>query len=217
MHKFGVHELNAVLRAISVRLEQEKTFLCELDGQIGDGDHGTTMAKGFGALVKTLCHDTKTDVTLADVFRHSASTFLNAVGATVGPLYSAAFTSAANAANNQTEIDMRDVLLLFIAFDEGIRNLGKAEVGDKTMVDVWAAVAHIAKTEHQSDRALESVFAEILETANRAATSTRTMVASKGRAAKLGERSLGHKDPGAVSAAIIVETFIATLSDPMRS
>lgn len=217
MRKFGVNELNSVLRAISVRLEQEKALLCELDGQIGDGDHGTTMAKGFNALVKALPHDTSANVKLADVFRRSADTFLNAVGATVGPLYSAAFTNAANSIGDQPDIDIRDVLMLFVAFDEGIRNLGKAEIGDKTMVDVWASTAHIARIDHQSDRPLESVFADIVENANRAAASTATMVASKGRAAKLGERSLGHKDPGAVSAAIIIETFIATLSDSSRS
>lgn len=209
--KFGAAELIIVFQALASRFDSESVFLCALDGEIGDGDHGTTMATGFSAVAKACNRIKASEASLADVLQLGAQSFLDEVGATVGPLYAAAFNHAGTQFGARSEIDFSETLQLFTYFAEGIQTLGEAEIGDKTMVDVWIPVSNAAKVSKDSDLCMDQIFDSISETSKRAASATRTLIASKGRAARLGERSLGHMDPGAVSASIIVETVATTL------
>lgn len=202
---FTASHLAGVFRTISARVDEASDQLCYLDGLIGDGDHGTTMALGFEAVVQHLLHEDLDNCSLSDLLRSSADHFLNAVGATTGPLYASAFRSAATALQDKTSLPMADAPQLMLAMAEGIAQLGKAQPGDKTMMDVWSPVAQHIRANLGAP--LQGIISEIRAIASDGMEMTKTMVASKGRAARLGERSLGHVDPGATSAVIIIGCF----------
>jgi dihydroxyacetone kinase-like protein len=213
MKKLAPADLLAILRAIASRLREEKDTLCDLDGEIGDGDHGTTMAQGFEAVAAAISDLDIGRITLADVFTTCARSFLDAVGATTGPLYASAFLHAAEFTANRTELPAEEAPLILCAFAEGIAHRGKARVGDKTMLDVWMPVCHRVQSARSSGEPLTELLPALTQIAEKGVEATMAMVASRGRSARLGERSLGHKDPGAASAAIIVACFTQTLQE----
>lgn len=185
--------------------------LCRLDGVIGDGDHGIAMSDGFAAASASI-DALPADATLADQFNTAAKGFLNAVGASSGPLYATAFMRAAKAAGARTAMPVAEAPALIVAMAEGIRSRGKAEQGEKTMIDVWTPVAVAAAQGMESGLPLAGIAARLREAAAAGAESTKSMVATKGRSARLGARSLGHIDPGAASAAMV----IAVIADDWR-
>lgn len=201
------YHLATVFRKISARLDDASDQLCQLDGQIGDGDHGTTMALGFEAVVQMLVDEDLAQASIGDLLSLSAEHFLDAVGATAGPLYAAGLQSAAIFARERPELTVRETPLLLAEISDGIAALGKAQPGDKTMMDVWFPVAQHIRSEPLESVSLQKLALALRGIATDGVASTKTMVASKGRTARLGERSLGHADPGATSAAIIIDCF----------
>ena len=186
--------------AIAEKMEAEKDALCALDGEIGDGDHGVAMALGFGAVRKALGdlgHATPTEV-----LNTAAKAFLNGVGASSGPLYATAFMRAAAAVKGEAEVPDEDRAALIAAMAEGIAHRGKASTGDKTMLDAWVPAAEAAKAAPTGEE-----FGAAAEAAQDGAEKTAGMAAKLGRAARLGERSVGHPDPGAVSAAMLIRVL----------
>ena len=180
--------------------------LCRLDGVIGDADHGIAMADGFAAASAAI-DALPAQATLADQFNAAAKGFLNAVGASSGPLYATAFMRAAKAAGARTEMSMAEAPTLIVAMADGIRSRGKAEQGEKTMVDVWTPVAMAAGQGMDSGLPLAEIAARMRDAAASGAESTKSMVATKGRSSRLGSRSLGHIDPGAASAAMVINVI----------
>lgn len=180
--------------------------LCRLDGVIGDADHGIAMADGFAAASKAI-DALSADASLADQFNAAAKGFLNAVGASSGPLYATAFMRAAKAAGARLEMPLTEAPMLIVAMAEGIQSRGKAEPGEKTMIDVWAPAAVAAEQGMASGLPVAEIMAQIRDAATTGAESTKSMVATKGRAARLGERSIGHIDPGAASAAMVLNVI----------
>lgn len=195
-----------LLRAAQ-RLEEARAELSALDGEVGDGDHGASMADGFHAAARGFDQCVADD--LADCLRAAGQAFLQSVGATVGPLYASGFIEAAARA------DRHGITLaaLISGFSEGISGRGKAIPGDCTMIDVWEPAAHAAKitggTGHER-------LAGILEAAELGLESTRSMVANRGRAARLGSRTLGRIDPGAKSALVILTTLAGVVGETGR-
>jgi dihydroxyacetone kinase-like protein len=188
---------------LATRLGAARDELCQLDGVIGDADHGIAMAQGFAAADQAIDMLAQ-GATLTDQFNAAAKGFLNAVGASSGPLYATAFMRAGKAAGSRTEMPLDEAPYLVVAMAEGIRLRGKAEPGEKTMVDVWAPAAAVVEAGMASRLTLPVLMARMQEAAAAGAEATKTMVATKGRASRLGERSLGHMDPGAASAAMIL-------------
>jgi phosphoenolpyruvate---glycerone phosphotransferase subunit DhaL len=180
--------------------------LCRLDGVIGDADHGIAMADGFAAASKAI-DALSADASLADQFNAAAKGFLNAVGASSGPLYATAFMRAAKAAGARPDMPLTEAPMLIVAMAEGIKSRGKAEPGEKTMIDVWAPAAAAAEQGMASGLPVAEIMAQIRDAATTGAESTKSMVATKGRAARLGERSIGHIDPGAASAAMVLNVI----------
>jgi dihydroxyacetone kinase-like protein len=175
----------------------ERDALCALDGEIGDADHGIAMEQGMAAAAAA-ARDLD-DAGLQDIFNAAAKGFLNAVGASSGPLYATAFLWAGKRAGAEASMPRDDLRHVIAAMAGGIKHRGKAQTGQKTMLDAWQPAA---------DAATEGKTAsEIAEAADAGADATSAMVAALGRAARLGERSLGHPDPGAVSAAMIIRTI----------
>lgn len=210
MSKIDSAFLIASFRRASDRLEAERQVLCALDGEIGDGDHGTSMANGFTAISSRLRTMEKTDAAPAALLREAANAFLGEVGATVGPLYASALLYGARLLDAE-ELDQREIGRLMVAFGDGIKARGHAELGDKTMIDVWYPAGHAAIAAADDGADLADVARTLIEAAEQASQTTITMIAMRGRASRLKERSLGHLDPGGASAAIIATAFAETM------
>lgn len=171
------------------------------------------MANGFAATTARLRQVGRdADVTPAALLREAAAAFLSEVGATVGPLYATALIYGARLLDTET-LDRRDVGRLVVAFADGIRARGRAELGDKTMIDVWYPAGHSAMAAASEGKSLDAIARVLREAAEQASEATITMIAVRGRAARLRERSLGHLDPGGASAEII----IGAIADAMVS
>lgn len=203
--------LIAFFRHASQHLEAQRGHLCALDGEIGDGDHGTSMANGFAAVHRTLSGEAGSALSPADIMRKAASTFIAEVGATVGPLYATGFLEAAKRLDDGP-MATTDLGQFMGCIADGIERRGKARLGDKTMLDVWRPSAQAADKAAAEAQSATDVAAAAMQTAEQTALGTRSMIANCGRAARLKERSLGHVDPGATSAASLVSVF-ALLAD----
>jgi phosphoenolpyruvate---glycerone phosphotransferase subunit DhaL len=200
-----------VFQAIAVAVEKEKGRLSELDGIIGDADHGVTMSIGFSAVGDALGKVDRANTDPTTVLNTAAKVFLNAVGASPGPLYATALMRAATAMKGRTALDRDAAVDIIVAMAKGIRDRGKAERGDKTMVDVWQPAAEAAEAARTAGKDLDGCLADALAAARAGAEATKFMVASKGRASRLGERAIGHEDPGAASAVVILGAIAQAL------
>lgn len=206
MTELTAANLRAVFQAIGDAIEADKGRLSELDGVIGDADHGVTMSIGFTAVNEALSKlDTSADPTT--VFNTAAKSFLNAVGASSGPLYGTAFMRAGAAVKGKAAVD-RDALADCIqAMAKGMQDRGKAERGEKTMMDAWLPAADaIQAAKARGDAAVACLEAAVAAAAE-GAEATKAMLATKGRASRLGERAIGHMDPGAASAVTILKAM----------
>lgn len=176
--------------------------LIELDRVIGDGDHGENLDRGFQAVAAGLADSTFT--TPAEVFKFAAQTLLSTVGGASGPLLGTAFLRAAKAAKavDSPQLSAADSLQILQAALMGIQERGKAVPGEKTMVDAWSAALAAAQAAAQIDPC--KIWEAAAAGAAKGAAATADLCARKGRASYLGERSIGHLDPGAVSSAYIL-------------
>jgi len=195
MSEFTAADFAASLAQVAETLAEHRDELCRLDGIVGDGDHGLAMADGFAAAAKAA--QDAAGGTLADVGNAAAKALLNAVGASSGPLYATALMRAAKAAGPRAMMPLEETPVLIAAMAEGIVARGKAEEGERTMVDAWAPAA----------RAGSEGFAAMRAAAAAGAEATRAMVATKGRTSRLAERALGHIDPGAASAVLVIDAL----------
>ncbi|WP_315108014.1 dihydroxyacetone kinase subunit DhaL [Clostridium intestinale] len=194
-----------ILTQIAAKIDENKGYLSELDATIGDGDHGINMSKGFKAVTEKLKEDDGVDI--AGILKKTGMALVSTVGGASGPLYGTAFMKSSMSVNGKTEIDIKDFSNMLKDALDGIKMRGKATAGEKTMIDALEpALEAINKGIEQG---LESK--EILKLAKEAAYNgveyTKTIIATKGRASYLGERSIGHQDAGATSSAIILETI----------
>ena len=212
MNIITTQSLIAIFNAMGEAIESEKEHLCVLDGAIGDADHGITMSIGFRAVGKALNELDTDSTTPTDVFNTAAKTFLNAVGASAGPLYATAFMRAGASVKGADLLDTAALGRAIEAMAEGIKSRGKAEPGDKTMLDAWLPAAAKAEELKDTESMLDMITA-IEYAANAGALSTIDMVAKKGRSAKLGERTIGHLDAGAASTAILISAMAGCIRD----
>ncbi|KQT86161.1 dihydroxyacetone kinase subunit DhaL [Aurantimonas sp. Leaf443] len=199
--------------AIAAMIETQKGHLSELDGVIGDADHGVTMGIGFSAVTEALSQLDASSAEPTAVFNAAAKSFLNAVGASSGPLYATAFMRAGAAAKGKASLDRDAMVDVVAALSRGIQERGKATRGEKTMVDAWLPGAEAAEAARAAGEPLGACLAAAAAAAKEGADSTKAMLASKGRASRLGERALGHMDPGAASAAMILQVIAEEFKD----
>ncbi|MGQ7423089.1 dihydroxyacetone kinase subunit DhaL [Streptococcus suis] len=172
------------------KIQENKDYLSELDSPIGDGDHGGNMARGMAAVMQEL---TEKDYETADqVFKAVAMQLLSKVGGASGPLYGSAFMGISKA--SQTDTDLADVLQAGL---DMIQKRGKADLGEKTMVDVWVPVIAALREKQLS-----------VEVIHEAVQATKDILATKGRASYVGERSIGHIDPGSFSSGLLFEALL---------
>ncbi len=192
---------DAWIRGAQAVLAEHRMELIDLDRAIGDGDHGENMDRGFKAVVAKLDEGGITDV--QGVLKVVASTLMSKVGGAAGPLYGTAFLRAAKAAEG--DLDANGVVALIEGALDGIVSRGKATTGEKTMVDAWTPALEAARGVAAAGGSPSEALRAAAVAAAAGAEATIPLQATKGRASYLGERSIGHKDPGATSTAYILE------------
>ncbi|OQO70376.1 dihydroxyacetone kinase subunit L [Enterococcus villorum] len=195
-----VKEIQAWLSAFTEKINENKSYLSELDTPIGDGDHGNNMGRGVTAYKEAFQQDPPT--TISETFKILSMAMISKVGGASGPLYGSAFMNMMKATKELDTID--SVTQLGKIIEEGTKGIqarGKAQAEDKTMLDVWIPVTEALKKNQLTPEVIEQ-----------AKEHTKNLVAKKGRASYLGERAIGHIDPGATSSALLFETLLATIS-----
>lgn len=199
----------SVLASVARVVEEHSAELSALDATGGDGDHGMSMALGArGALEATASFEGDDIGTFLDVVGKS---LISGVGAAMGPLYGTALVRAGKVADGKTSLDGPTVAAMFDACCEGIVLRGKTATGDKTMLDAFAPAAAAAHAAADAGASGLETLRTASDAATRGAESTKDMIATKGRAAKLGERTRGHQDAGATSSALIISATLDAL------
>ena len=184
--------------------------LTDLDAAIGDGDHGANMDRGFRAVVAKL--PTLADKDIGAIFKAVGMTLLSTVGGASGPLYGTFFLQAAQPLAGKTEANLDDWVSAVESGVNGIMKRGRAEVGEKTMVDALAPALAALKTAAHEGVACAKALRRAADAAEQGAQSTIPLIARKGRASYLGERSAGHQDPGATSAYLLFDAVARTVN-----
>ncbi|MGP3017851.1 dihydroxyacetone kinase subunit DhaL [Serratia marcescens] len=184
---------------------RERDFLTRLDTEIGDADHGLNMNRGFNKVVEKL--PSVADKDIGFILKNTGMTLLSSVGGASGPLFGTFFIRAAQAANAKQSLDLAELHQMMQEGVEGVVMRGKAEPGDKTMCDVWWPVVESLGQSAQQNLSVAEALQRAADSAERAVESTITMQARKGRASYLGERSIGHQDPGAISVMLMMKTL----------
>jgi dihydroxyacetone kinase-like protein len=213
-------EVEAVVNASTVRrwlegaaasLRAEREYLTQLDAAIGDADHGTNMDRGFTAVVEKL--EGVEDAPPGKLLTTAGSTLVSTVGGASGPLWGTALRRAGRSLGDAEEFDGTDLAAALGAALEGVVELGAAQEGEKTMVDALAPAVRALREELGGGGTLTSGLAAARTAAEEGARATVPLQASKGRASYLGERSIGHQDPGATSTALVLAALERALSE----
>ena len=202
--------LTAWIRQFARLIEEHKELLTELDSAIGDADHGINMHRGMSAVVTLL--ESEDLGRPSELFKRTGMTLVSTVGGASGPLYGTAFLRMSATVGSAELVDVNDFAKLLRAAHDGVAQRGKAVPGDKTMLDALAPAVEALETALAAGQPL----AEALDAAVRAAEGGRAatipMVARKGRASYLGERSAGHQDPGATSVTLLLAAAVTSLA-----
>lgn len=199
-----------ILLKIAETISENKQYLTDLDAAIGDGDHGINMNKGFKAVAEKL--KTVKDKDCGTILKTVAMTLISTVGGASGPLYGTAFLKASTIANGKSELNHEDILKMF---DEGIQGIimrGKAQVGEKTMLDALVPAYEVLKKDLEGGCSLAEAFQKASKAAEEGVAYTKTIRATKGRASYLGDRSIGHQDPGATSCYLMIKVTAELLN-----
>ncbi|WP_409292734.1 dihydroxyacetone kinase subunit DhaL [Peribacillus sp. SCS-37] len=193
------------LERTNARIQENKTYLTDLDQAVGDGDHGINMSRGFDEAVKKI--KAADYGTPSDLIKDWAMTLLSKVGGASGPLYGTALLKMSVSVKDKEEVDYDSLSAAVFEGLNGIIQRGKAEENQKTMVDVWGPIASFLKESSSFD------VKNFKETAKQAMEKTKDMKAIKGRAAYLGERSIGHLDPGSVSSYFLFSSLAEVIEE----
>jgi dihydroxyacetone kinase-like protein len=192
-------------------LEENREFLIQLDAAIGDADHGANMDRGFKAVMSKMPEMTDKDI--GTIFKTVGMTLVSTVGGAGGPLYGTLYLQAGMKSAGKMELNLEDWTLALEAAVDGVVMRGKAELGDKTMVDALTPAVESLKKAINGSVPLSEALSDSAEAAREGMEATIPMVAKKGRASYLGERSAGHQDPGATSSYLILKEAAETWAD----
>jgi len=193
------------LRRVANTLEEKKRYLDRLDSPIGDGDHGRTIANAFNKIIPILDSSTEEDV--GGLLVEIGKSLAFSTGAATGPLYGTAFMEAGKLVKGKKKIYLDDCVRMIQAAEEGVKRRGKAEVGDKTMLDTIHPVRESLEHSLSESDSLKVALEKAKKSARKGMESTKEIISRKGRASRLGERSRGHIDPGAASTCLIIEAW----------
>ena len=186
-----------------VAARSESDFLTGLDREIGDADHGLNMHRGFSKVVEKL--PSIADKDIGFILKNTGMVLLSSVGGASGPLFGTFFIRAAQVTQAHQSLTLEELYQMMRDGAEGVISRGKAEPGDKTMCDVWLPVVESLRQSCEQKLSVQAALEAASQQAEAAAQSTITMQARKGRASYLGERSIGHQDPGATSVMFMMQ------------
>ena len=201
----------AWIRAYAAAIAGHKDHLTRLDADIGDGDHGSNMDRGFQAVLGKLPEVADKDI--GAIFKTVGMTLVSTVGGASGPLYGTLFLQMGSAASGKLELSLADWAAALQAGIDGVVMRGKATPGDKTMVDALVPAAAALEAAAARGAGLAQALVESARAAAQGAAATIPLVARKGRASYLGERSVGHQDPGATSSSLLFDTAAGAWGD----
>ncbi len=193
-------QVQACFAYVATHMIESKELLTHADQAIGDGDHGIGMARGFEAVVAKIQNSTFTSI--EEIFRNVGFTLLSSIGGASGVIFGSFFIGAANGLKGQSQLNSLTYAKALQAGLEMVQKRGKAKVGDKTMVDALAPAVQTALV--NSNKSLDECSTFVYEAADAGKEKTKEFIATTGKAKTLGERSLGHADPGAISMALIL-------------
>ena len=199
----------ALVQEMAAAMEEHRKHLTQLDSAVGDGDHGNNMHRGFQAALERL--EGTNPQTPSDALKAVSMALVNKVGGAAGPLYGTAFLRASTALSSKEDLSPEDVAGALEAALGGIKQRGKAEVGDKTIVDALEPAVESAKEAASSGGGAGEVFRAAAEAAEEGAEATVPLTARRGRASYLGPRSAGHMDPGARSTYLLLDAAACAL------
>lgn len=190
------------LERVAVVLSENKAYLTELDSPIGDADHGTNMARGFSKVIEKL--PTVADTDIGNILKTTGMMLMSSVGGASGPLYGTFFMRSGMAVAAKEELSNEDLILLIQSGVDGVVQRGRAQLQDKTMIDAWFPTVEALKASIENGDDTLAALNKAVEAAEQGMKGTIPLQARKGRASYLGERSIGHQDPGATSTFMIV-------------
>ena len=210
--RFTGDSLRQWMTIFNASIQEAEPLLTELDAAIGDADHGVNMRRGMNAVAAKL--DTLALADLSGQLRVISMTLMSSVGGASGPLYGAFFLQSSHATLHKTDLGLADLTSALEAGYRGVIQLGKAAVGDKTMVDTLAAAGSSLRASCNHHEPLPGAVKACQKATRQAAEGTTPMIARKGRASYLGERSIGTQDPGATSASLLFDALAQAVSSP---
>jgi phosphoenolpyruvate---glycerone phosphotransferase subunit DhaL len=194
------------MKEVAAAVSAESAHLTQLDAAIGDGDHGVNMERGFSAVEKALAGQ-NAELPPGRLLIIAGKTLVSTVGGASGPLWGAALRRAGRSLGDADSFDGPQLVAALQAAVDGVVELGAAAPGDKTMIDALVPAVESLRSEVDAGAPLGKALAAAADTADEGARATVPMQARKGRASYLGERSIGHQDPGATSSALIVRAL----------
>ena len=194
-----------ILQEIAHKIEAEKDFLTKLDQPIGDSDHGINMARGFGEVEKKL--PTLEGKDIGTILKTVGMTLVSTVGGASGPLYGSAFLKAGIACAGKEELDLSEFLSVLETATEAVKQRGKSTTEEKTMLDALVPSLEAMHTKLEEGGDAKAVLSAGVDAAWKGVEHTKDLVATKGRASYVGERGIGHQDPGATSYSDMLEVI----------
>jgi len=205
MEYFELQNARSWIQTAALLISKNTAMLTQLDAAIGDGDHGENMMRGFKAIEKKLQAEGGSPADLSALFKLVGMTLLSSVGGAAGPLYGGFFLALGKAATGKDRLTKQELAQILEQGLADIQKRGKAQLGDKTMVDALAPALQALRDCPDGD--LTAGLLAAAAEADQSAESTIPMLARKGRASYLAERSIGHQDPGATSVALLLHAL----------
>lgn len=198
-----------IVDAVAKKIDAEKDFLTQLDNEIGDGDHGINLSRGFKSVEEKLA--TFADKDIGAILKGVGTALVSTVGGASGPLYGTAFMKAGNVCKGKFTLTDEEIAAAFNAAVEGVKMRGKSAEGEKTMLDSLCPAYRAFQGGVDGGKNLVQALEDAVNAAAQGVEYTKTIIATKGRAAYLQERSLGHQDPGATSSLYILQAALDVL------
>lgn len=202
--------ITAWMREIESSVRSERDTLVQLDSAIGDGDHGTNLVRGFEAVVRAL--NDETDARPGRLLILAGRTLVSTVGGASGPLWGSALRSGGRVLGDEPSFDDQKLVEVLAAALASVKDLGAAGPGDKTMVDALEPAVETLRAQVTTGAPLPAALASAAAAAEAGSRATVPLQARKGRASYLGERSIGHQDPGATSTALVIRALERTVA-----
>lgn len=210
MSNIDIIKIKEWLSSVADTYEKNKDYLTQLDSDIGDADHGINMNRGFKLVKEMINNENKESI--SDIFKSTGTILIKNIGGSSGPLYGTFFLNAGILSNNKESLSLSDITDIFNKGANAISSLGKSKSGEKTMLDtLFPSLDAMKESINENSGDAELFKNKVMEAAENGMKSTINMLATKGRASYLGERSVGHQDPGATSMFMLIKDLLAIL------